>query len=157
MFRTVELIFGLTMFRPIRIRTGSANLWPYNTPSVLLKHTRHTVPFQPVVVLEIVITISYADPHYPTSLRGFAARRSGQQTLAAHRLSPCMAMRCRTGVTCGPFGEPDLRQGFSDGVLHLWFVQVMATFFASRGIDPSVSAETTRSQRVSFATRTEED
>ena len=33
------------MIRRIRLRAGSANFCPYNTPSVLLKHTRHTLPF----------------------------------------------------------------------------------------------------------------
>jgi hypothetical protein len=34
---------------------------------VLLKHTRQTLPFQPVAVLVVVSTRSYADPHNTTS------------------------------------------------------------------------------------------
>ena len=42
------------MFRPIHRRAGSANFCPYNTPSVLLKHTRQTLSFQSVAVLLVV-------------------------------------------------------------------------------------------------------
>ncbi len=35
---------GLTMFRRIRVRAGSANFYTHNTPSVLPKHTRQTLP-----------------------------------------------------------------------------------------------------------------
>ena len=60
-----------TMFRRIRIRAGSANFNPHNTSSVLPKHTRQTLPFQSVVVLVVVSTTSYADPHNSTSVRRF--------------------------------------------------------------------------------------
>jgi len=72
------------MFRRIRIRAGSANFCPYNTPSVLLKHTRQTLPFQPVAGLVVVITASYADPHNNTSLRG---SKSFQRTANARRVA----------------------------------------------------------------------
>jgi len=61
----------ITMFRRIRIRAGSANLYPYNMPSGFLKHTGQTLPFQSVVVLVVVSTTSYADPHNRTSVRRF--------------------------------------------------------------------------------------
>jgi hypothetical protein len=62
------------MFRRIRIRAGSANFCPYNTPSVLLKHTRQILPFQPVAVLVVVMTTSYADQPNTISLRGLTVR-----------------------------------------------------------------------------------
>lgn len=61
------------------------------------------------------------------------------------------------GGACGPLGEPGFRHGLPDGVLHQSSVQVRATFLLCREIDPSVSEETTRSQRVIYATRAEED
>ena len=64
-----------TMFRRIRIRAGSANFYPHNTPSVLSKHMRQTLPFQSVAVLLVVSPISYADQHNTTFVNGFKARR----------------------------------------------------------------------------------
>lgn len=77
---------ALTMFRRIRVRAGSANFCPCNTPSVFLKHTRQTLPFQPVAVLVVVITTSYADPHNNTSLRN---SKSVQRTANARRRAYC--------------------------------------------------------------------
>jgi hypothetical protein len=74
------------MFKWIRIRAGSANFYPHNTLSVLPKHTRHTLPFQSVVVLLVVSPISYADPHNSTSVRGFKVHRSGLRTPARPQL-----------------------------------------------------------------------
>src|SRR5688572_655013 len=42
------------MFRRIRIRAESANFYAHNTPSVLPKQTRQTLPFQSVTVLLVV-------------------------------------------------------------------------------------------------------
>jgi hypothetical protein len=49
-----DLLKPPTMIRRIRIRAGSAHFYPYNTPSVLLKYSRYTLPFQSVAVLVVV-------------------------------------------------------------------------------------------------------
>ena len=58
------------MYRRIRITAGSANFYTHNTPSVFLKHTRQTLPFQSVAVLLVVSPTFYADPHNSTSVGG---------------------------------------------------------------------------------------
>ena len=62
------------MFRRIRIRDGSADFCPYNTPLLRVNNTPEPLPFQWVATVEPFITASYADPHNIPSLKGFTSR-----------------------------------------------------------------------------------
>ena len=49
------------MFRRIRIRAGSANVCPYNTPSIFLKNTSKAFSVQLLATTVPFMTASYAD------------------------------------------------------------------------------------------------
>ncbi len=72
------------MFRRIRIRAGSANFCPYNTPSNFLRNTPFMSPFQCVAPKGLFIVASYADRHKTTSLNGLTSRPADCEHPLAH-------------------------------------------------------------------------
>jgi hypothetical protein len=95
------------MIRRIRIRAGSASFCPYHTPSVLLKHTRHTLPFQPVAMLVVVITTSHVDSHSTPPHHSHKGRRGLPSTARIERaLSECARSASKKGTWPLPPSSP---------------------------------------------------
>ena len=107
------------MFRRIRIRAGSANFYPHNTPLVLPKHTRQTLPFQSVAVLLVVSPISYADQHNSTSVRGLKVHLPDYERLQSRGWDMNIHHRCHdVTVEPGRSSPMSLFRGVAEAALY---------------------------------------